>query len=263
MTVVFARGTTEAGNAGTVVGPPFLQAIRKLAPGLNVNMQGVPYPANFAGIMAGGDRQGTAKMANIIKTLATDCPNTGIVISGYSQGAMLMHNAAAQLDPETASHVVAAVSFGDPFRRRPVNGVDQSRTLVVCHAGDNVCQGGGMILPAHLTYGQDVGKAAAFVMEAAAAVVASMGAAQGTEAAPGTEAVPGAGAVLGAGAVPGTGGAPGTEAAPGTGAAPGTEALPSTGASPGAQVVPRAEGSSGARTLKKGPRALPGPGVHQ
>lgn len=35
--------------------------------------------------------------------------------------------------------------------------------LTICHATDNICMGGDQILPAHLTYAQDVGTAAAFV----------------------------------------------------------------------------------------------------
>ncbi|KAH8842829.1 hypothetical protein MCOR27_009387 [Pyricularia oryzae] len=189
MTIVFARGTTERGNVGTVVGPPLLDAVKQLSNGLDVNMQGVDYPADVRGFMQGGDPQGSARMAGIIKALAADCPNTGIIISGYSQGAQLMHNAADQLDPASASHITAAVAFGDPLNGQGVTGVDTSRVLVICHDRDNICEGGAQIRQAHLTYGQDVGKAASFIMQAAAA---GQGAGQG-----GVEA-PGAGAGAGA-----------------------------------------------------------------
>ncbi|TLD09560.1 hypothetical protein PspLS_11825 [Pyricularia sp. CBS 133598] len=192
MTIVFARGTTERGNVGTVVGPPLLDALRQASNGLNVNMQGVEYPADIRGFMQGGDPQGSARMASIVKALAADCPNTGIIISGYSQGAQLMHNAADQLDPTSASHVTAAIAFGDPLNGQGVTGVDVSRTLVICHDRDNICEGGTQIRQAHLTYGQDVGKAASFIMQAA---TAGQGAGQG-----GGEGDGGAGAGAGAGA---------------------------------------------------------------
>jgi cutinase len=50
----------------------------------------------------------------------------------------------------------------------PVAGVAAPKTKVICHAADNICQGGATILPAHLTYGtQDSGAAAAFVADVA------------------------------------------------------------------------------------------------
>lgn len=48
MTVIFARGTGEFGNVGTVSGPPMFKAIRaKLGAG-RVTVQGVDYPASSA-----------------------------------------------------------------------------------------------------------------------------------------------------------------------------------------------------------------------
>lgn len=62
MIIVFARGTTEAGNVGSIVGPPLLAAVKSAAGGKTVAMQGVDYPANIPGFLAGGDRQGSAVM---------------------------------------------------------------------------------------------------------------------------------------------------------------------------------------------------------
>ncbi|KAI4113111.1 MAG: hypothetical protein LQ345_005838, partial [Seirophora villosa] len=47
ITVIFARGTGEGGNIGSVIGPPLLKALQSKAPG-QVNYQGVPYPATAA-----------------------------------------------------------------------------------------------------------------------------------------------------------------------------------------------------------------------
>ncbi|TLS21243.1 uncharacterized protein PpBr36_10455 [Pyricularia pennisetigena] len=219
MTVVFARGTTERGNVGTVVGPPLLDAIRQASNGLTVNMQGVDYAADVRGFMQGGDPRGSARMASIVKALASDCPETGIIISGYSQGAQLMHNAADQLDPVSASHVMAAVAFGDPLNGKGVTGVDPSRTLVICHDRDNICEGGTQVRQAHLTYGQDVGKAASFIVQAAAA---GQGADQGVGegAGAGQSGVEGGGAGQGEeeGAAVGQGGGQGVGAGAGAGA---------------------------------------------
>ncbi|KAL8987969.1 MAG: hypothetical protein Q9169_008628, partial [Polycauliona sp. 2 TL-2023] len=47
ITVIFARGTSEGGNIGSVVGPPLRTAMRSKFSN-KVNFQGVPYPASFA-----------------------------------------------------------------------------------------------------------------------------------------------------------------------------------------------------------------------
>ncbi len=48
MTVIFARGTTEQGNVGSLAGPPFFQALNT-AVGGDMVVQGVDYPADIPG----------------------------------------------------------------------------------------------------------------------------------------------------------------------------------------------------------------------
>lgn len=62
ITVIFARGTSEAGNVGTVTGPPFFQALAKKVGDDKLAVQGVEYAANIAGIIALGDPAGSKKM---------------------------------------------------------------------------------------------------------------------------------------------------------------------------------------------------------
>lgn len=59
MTVIFARGTTETGNVGTLAGPPFFSALKDLVGAENVAVQGVDYPADIPGFLAGGDANGS------------------------------------------------------------------------------------------------------------------------------------------------------------------------------------------------------------
>jgi hypothetical protein len=47
LTVIFARGTTESGNLGSVIGPPLLAALRASLGASNVLGQGVDYPASL------------------------------------------------------------------------------------------------------------------------------------------------------------------------------------------------------------------------
>lgn len=86
MTVVFARGTTETGDLGTVVGPPFQSAIQSAIGTKTLNMMGVPapaYAADIPGFLAGGSATGSTAMASMVSAAVAACPDTQMVISGY------------------------------------------------------------------------------------------------------------------------------------------------------------------------------------
>jgi hypothetical protein len=67
MTVIFARGTTEQGNVGTLSGPPFFDALSKVIGVKNLAVQGVVYPADIPGFLAGGDANGSKNMAQLVQ----------------------------------------------------------------------------------------------------------------------------------------------------------------------------------------------------
>ncbi len=48
LTVIFARGTNERGNIGSVIGPPLRSALQARLGADKVNYQGVPYAASAA-----------------------------------------------------------------------------------------------------------------------------------------------------------------------------------------------------------------------
>ena len=99
----------------------------------------------------------------MIQTTMTKCPNTKIVMSGYSQGGQLVHNAAKLLPAKTMAAVSSVVIFGDPNDGQAVTGASAAKTKVICHAGDNICDHGDLILLPHLTYSENAGEAATFV----------------------------------------------------------------------------------------------------
>jgi len=147
----------------------------------NLAVQGVDYPADVAGFLAGGSAAGSTTFANLITRTYSQCPNTKVVLSGYSQGAQLVHNAAGKLSSANAAKISAgtspppilptrfdtnhlrAVVFGDPKKGQVVGQVAASKVKTICHIGDNICSGGSLILTPHLTYAQDASDAAAFV----------------------------------------------------------------------------------------------------
>jgi len=91
-------------------------------------------------------------------------------MSGYSQGGQLVHNAAKLLPADTMAKVSSVVIFGDPNNGKPVTGASASKTLIICHAGDNICDGGSVILLPHITYAENADQAASFVIAKAGAI---------------------------------------------------------------------------------------------
>lgn len=83
VTVIFARGTTESGNVGSLAGPPFFSALNSALGANNVAVQGVNYAASVAGYLEGGDPAGASTMASLAAQAASKCPSTQIVLSGY------------------------------------------------------------------------------------------------------------------------------------------------------------------------------------
>ncbi|KAK1141143.1 hypothetical protein N8T08_009310 [Aspergillus melleus] len=161
LTFIFARGTTEMGNMGSVVGPPVAQNLNSLT-GNKVAVQGVDYPASAEGnAMLGA--AGGPKMASLVQQALKQCPNTKVVLGGYSQGAMVVHNAASKL---SAGQISGAVLFGDPFKAQAVGKLDKSKTKEFCASGDPVCENGFNVM-AHVTYGGKAKEAAQFLVQAA------------------------------------------------------------------------------------------------
>lgn len=165
MAVIFARGTKEPGNMGFLAGPPFVTALQNYANGSSLAVQGVSYPASVAGFVEGGSSIGAAVMAVMANATHEACPKARIVMAGYSQGAQVVRKAMDMIGAGAAPQVVnSVVLFGDPRNGTAVPAVDASRVFVACHDGDNICEGGALVLPAHLTYSSDAPAAAQFVM---------------------------------------------------------------------------------------------------
>ncbi|KAF4853392.1 Cutinase [Colletotrichum siamense] len=165
VTVIWARGTYGAGNVGEAgsEGPTFFNALAGIIGASNLAVQGVNYSASVLGFLSGGDAAGSTTMANLVSQAASQCPNTKIVMSGYSQGGQLVHNAASKLSTTLINKVSAVLIFGDPFDGQPVGNIPSSKVKIICHDGDNICDGGIIITADHSNYEQDAPAAAAFV----------------------------------------------------------------------------------------------------
>lgn len=176
VTVIFARGTTEPGTLGAVVGPGLNTA---LGTALNNNavVTGVAYAASAGGIateIAPPGGAGTQAMVKAVTDALSSCPDTQVVLSGYSQGAMLVHNTMSTLAADAAAKVKAAVTFGDPFVGQAVKNIPDGAFKSFCASADTVCAAGAGTSPSsggtksasasgHLGYGSDTTAAADFI----------------------------------------------------------------------------------------------------
>ncbi|KAL2040195.1 hypothetical protein N7G274_007098 [Stereocaulon virgatum] len=163
VTVIFARGTVELGNVGALVGPPFFNALDQAIGADNVAVQGVPYPASIIGYLEGGDKGGATNAAQLLEQAASQCPDTQIVLSGYSQGAQVAHLGEQQVSPEVAARIAAVVVFGDPFDGRPFPNIDSSKVKTFCFPLDLICKDTIIVDSYHLSYAVDAIPAAQFV----------------------------------------------------------------------------------------------------
>ena len=103
-------------------------------------------------------------MAKLAQEAIKACPKTKLVLSGYSQGAMVVHSALE--NGVDASTVSAVALFGDPENGEAVTGVDKSKVLEICGNSDFICDAGGSdVSGSHLSYGADAGKAADFIIK--------------------------------------------------------------------------------------------------
>ncbi|MHA3023423.1 cutinase family protein [Mycobacterium sp. BMJ-28] len=162
--VVFARGTFEAPGVGAT-GQAFVDALTARLPGGSVSSYAVNYPASLDFAAAA---QGVADAADTVESTVASCPNTKIVLGGYSQGAAVASYATMDSVPvgfalpaglsgpmpaSVAPHVAAVVLFGTPSplflgladHDAPpieIGSRYQTKTLALCAPGDPVCSAG-------------------------------------------------------------------------------------------------------------------------
>ena len=168
--IVFARGTTEPPGVGGV-GQAFVDALRSQLPGRSIGVYAVDYPASndFDNSAPAGANDASAH----IQSMAANCPNTRMVLGGYSQGAGVVDLSTSAMPPEVANHVAAAALFGGPKSAfadslspgpLPTIGAPYaSKTIELCVPNDPICSD-GRDMRAHVAYIQTgmVNQAATF-----------------------------------------------------------------------------------------------------
>ena len=168
--VVFARGTYEPPGVGGP-GQSFVDALRARAGERTVAVSPVDYPAsgNFGNRIefARTVVDGIKNAADHIEATARTCPDTKMVLGGYSQGAVVAGYVTAAaipdgippeyrdyipdpMPPEVSDHVASVVLLGKPSEVFMQNiGAPaivigpryRDKTIELCEPGDTICDG--------------------------------------------------------------------------------------------------------------------------
>lgn len=158
---VFARGSTEVGNMGTIVGPGVADQLKKRLGAARVAVQGVNYAALLSTnyLPGGTDAASEEAMKTLLNLANTKCPDSQIVAGGYSQGGAVSHRAIEDLSQAVKDKIKAVVLFGDTQKLadgNQIKGYPTSLTKFFCAGGlDQVCNGvlSAAVLAPHLSYG--------------------------------------------------------------------------------------------------------------
>jgi cutinase len=146
--VVFARGRQESPGAG-VIGNAFVGALRSKV-NKNVSLYAVRYPADTEIDVGAND------MSAHVQNTINGCPNTRIVLGGYSLGAAVTDVVVAApiaafgfngpLPAGSDQHIAAVALFGNGTQWvGPITNFNPTyadRTIDLCHGTDPICKPG-------------------------------------------------------------------------------------------------------------------------
>ena len=162
--IVFARGTDEPAGLG-VVGKSLVDTLRPMVKNQSIGTYAVKYPASWDFLQVAAGANDASKR---IQSIAATCPDSKIVLGGYSQGAAVMDvvttspvaglGYTAPLPAAAVPHVAAVAVFGNPSARfgRPLTILSPdfgARTADLCNTNDPVCSRGDDF-DAHVRYPQ-------------------------------------------------------------------------------------------------------------
>ena len=107
-------------------------------------------------------------MQDTLNAMAQKCPDSVIVAGGYSQGAAVNHRAIEELDAAVQDQIAGVVLYGDTQKQQDGNQIPNfpaDKVKIICQAGDAVCRGQLVVLPAHLTYGARADEGVEFLVQ--------------------------------------------------------------------------------------------------
>ncbi|KAF2462964.1 cutinase precursor [Lindgomyces ingoldianus] len=166
----FARGSTEAGNMGTIVGPQTSNGLKAQFGASTVATEGIDYAALLStnALPGGTDAASKNLMKGVLNAMAIQCPDSVIVAAGYSQGAAVCHRAIEELSGAVKDRIVGVVTYGDTQKQQDngqIPNFPKDKVKIICQPGDLVCVGTLTVLPPHLTYGARAGEGVQFLAQ--------------------------------------------------------------------------------------------------
>ncbi|KAL6158226.1 hypothetical protein ACJBU6_04025 [Exserohilum turcicum] len=170
---VWARGSTEAGNMGAIIGQPLGDELRREY-GSDLAIEGIDYAALLSTnyLPGGTDLVSERMMRDVLEDVNRQCPSAIIVCGGYSQGAAVNHRAIEDLSDAVKNQIAGVVTFGDTQARadnQQIPRFPRDKLKIFCGGAvrDTVCDGNlaaAVLLP-HLSYGRDAAEAGEFLIE--------------------------------------------------------------------------------------------------
>ena len=163
--VTFARGTNEPAGIGGV-GQAFVDSLRSQVGGRSFGVYHGQLP-RYRRLRPRPHPPAPAMRTLTFNPWLANCPNTKLVLGGYSQGAMVIDLItiarasvagfnAATLSADEADHVAAVAVFGNPTYRYlggPISEISPwygAKAIDLCAPSDPICTpGGGLSLPTH------------------------------------------------------------------------------------------------------------------
>lgn len=126
--VLGARGSNQSVDKNHGVGREVLVSVERMAARLHtrsratVRLEAVPYVATSGPAYDANVTDGTHRMADQIRSLARNCPESHFAVVGFSQGAQVVHDFAVNLSQDMSRRVVLIAMIADP-RRNPTDSI--------------------------------------------------------------------------------------------------------------------------------------------
>ncbi|WP_448400339.1 cutinase family protein [Mycolicibacillus trivialis] len=144
--VIFARGRLEPAGPGRI-GAAMVEALRTALPDTDIGLYPVRYAADTDVVPGAND------MSRRVQYMLANCPNTRLVLGGYSLGAAVTDLVLAAptsffgwndpLPPAASSHIAAVALFGNGSNwLGPITTFSpayRDRTIELCHGADPIC----------------------------------------------------------------------------------------------------------------------------
>ncbi|KAK2767495.1 hypothetical protein FQN54_003652 [Arachnomyces sp. PD_36] len=147
--LIICRGSDEPSPLGVSLGPNTKATIEPIL-GDDILAIGLIYPATFE--LPYSPETGIRNLVARIQARAEQCPDMKFALTGFSQGADVVHHSLQEL-ADVQDRIVGIATFGDPLTSIGFPPVYEGRAYNTCDKLDRSCGGEG--IDGHSAYGDD------------------------------------------------------------------------------------------------------------